>query len=209
MTPKVSGPGEEAKAREVETLAARLAEAEAKVAEAEAKAVKAEAKAAEAEAKAQENWDHFLRARADLDNYRRRVERDLAAMVRRGKKDLLLRLLEVADALERAVLWEEAAGAGQAGGPAAGRQATSAPGDASRVGVAQILRQLVKVLADEGVTPIQSVGLPFDPALHEAVDVTFDAKIEGPTVVTELERGYRHGDEVLRPARVRVAQPPS
>ncbi|MCL6581715.1 MAG: nucleotide exchange factor GrpE [Firmicutes bacterium] len=146
------------------------------------------AQLAEAEAKARENWDLFLRARADLENYRRRVERDLAAMVRRGKKELVLRLLDVMDALDRAAAWEEQAeGSG---------------------GVGPIRRQLLKVLADEGVSPVECVGKPFDPALHEAVDVTVDPSAEGPTVTAELQKGYLYEEEVLRPARVRVSQPP-
>jgi len=153
------------------------------------------AQLAEAEAKAQENWDLFLRTRADLENYRRRVERDLAAMVRRGKKGLVLRLLEVMDALDRAAAWEEQAEGDSASRPVSG-------------GVGPIRRQLLKVLADEGVSPVECVGKAFDPALHEAVDVTVDPSAEGPTVTAELQRGYLYEEEVLRPARVRVAQPP-
>ncbi len=180
-----------------EDLVAGLAEAQAKLAEAETARAKAEAAKSEAEealaeteaaksqaeAKSKENWDLFLRSRADLENYRRRVERDLDLMVRRGKKDLLAKLLDVVDALERAA----AAGADP--------------------GVTLILRQLAKVLADEGVMPINSLGQPFDPSCHEAVDVKTDDSVRAPTVADELQKGYTYGGEVIRPARVRVAQP--
>ncbi|RJQ09227.1 MAG: nucleotide exchange factor GrpE [Bacillota bacterium] len=155
---------------------------------AEARAEAAEARANEAAAKAAENWDLFLRARADLENYRKRVERDLELMVHRGKKSLLFRLLDVADALDRAASFEDDGG--------------------ERAGAAAILRQLHKAFAEEGVTPIDCVGKPFDPAFHEAVDVTLDPSVTEPTVVEELQRGYLLGDEVLRASRVRVAQPP-
>lgn len=155
------------------------------------------AKLAEAEAKARGNWDLYLRARADYENYRRRVERDLAAMLRRGKQDLLLRLLELADALERAAAWE-AERAGRTDGEA------TAP-----TGFSHLHRQLLKLLADEGVTPIDSAGRPFDPKLHEAIDVVADPSAAAGTVMAELQRGYIHEGEVLRPARVRVAQPPA
>jgi molecular chaperone GrpE len=151
-----------------------------------------------AQVKAQENWDLFLRARADLENYRRRVERDLGAMVRRGKQDLLLRLLGVLDSLERAAAWDD---------PGAG---PTPPGDpaATREGFGRIQRQFLKALADEGITPLAGLGQPFDPAFHEAVDVRTDATLEVPVVTAELQKGYLWEGEVLRPARVQVTKPP-
>jgi len=156
-----------------------------------------------AQAKAQENWDLFLRARADLENYRRRVERDLGAMVRRGKQDLLLRLLGVLDSLERAATWDDP-GAKPSGDPGAKPSGDPA---ATREGLGQIQRQFLKSLADEGVTPIVSLDQPFDPTFHEAVDVRTDASLEVPVVTAELQRGYLCEGEVLRPARVQVTKP--
>jgi molecular chaperone GrpE len=141
---------------------------------------------AEAQAKAAENWDLFLRTRADLDNYRRRAERDLALMIRRGKGDLVTRLLEVLDALDRAVTWES--------------------GDQAGLGL--IHRLFLKALATEGIRPIECLGQPFDPARHEAIDVRTDPTAAGPTVTGELQRGYTYDNEVLRAARVQVTQPP-
>lgn len=154
---------------------------------------------AEAEAKAAENWDRFLRARADLENYRQRVERDLAATVRRQKSGLLHRILEVADNLERAL-------AAVRGTPGGGL-------DDERLapvieGFELISRQLQNALAAEGLEPIDAAGQPFDPALHEAVVVWESPEATAPTVTDVLQKGYRYGGEVLRPARVRVARPP-
>lgn len=109
-----------------------------------------ERKLAEAEAKAQENWNMYLRALADLENYRRRTARDLAFHIRSGKKDLILKLLTVVDDMERAL-------------------AAEADYEALHQGVEIIMRKLLDVLAAEGVAPIEAVGQPFDPRFHEAV----------------------------------------
>ncbi len=154
------------------------------------------AQLAEAQAKIAENWDLFLRARADLENYRRRMERDIGATIRRGKRDLLTRLLDVLDALDRATAWE------------AGLGASGAADAAGTAGAVLIQRLLLRVLADEGVAPIECLGQSFDPAVHEAVDVRTDAAAQGPTITDELQKGYTYEDEVIRPARVRVTQPP-
>ena len=98
-----------------------------------------ERKLAEAEAKAQENWNMYLRALADLENYRRRTARDLAFHIRSGKKDLILKLLTVVDDMERAL-------------------AAEADYEALHQGVEIIMRKLLDVLAAEGVAPIEAVG---------------------------------------------------
>jgi len=151
---------------------------------------------AEAEEKAAGNWERFLRARADLENYRKRVQRDLGAMVRRGKKDLIVRLLDVVDALERAASWEN--GAGAAAGARSDRE-DARDADTAREGVALIHRQMLKVLADEGVAPIEC---------SEAVATDPTDDVPAGTITAELQKGYTYEGEVLRPARVRVSQPP-
>lgn len=143
---------------------------------------------AQAETKAAENWEAFLRCRADLDNYRKRVERDLERRVRMGKSDLLLSLLEVVDNFQLALEAEDGAGL--------------------RSGVEVIFRQLQKLLAMQGVEPVACVGQPFDPACHEAVAVSESPEVAEDTVTHELRRGYRMQGELLRAARVRVARSP-
>jgi molecular chaperone GrpE len=69
-----------------------------------------------------------------------------------------------------------------------------------------IYRRLNSILQAQGIVPYESVGDKFDPVRHEAVGLTEDQDVEPGTVVTELNRGYCWGDEVIRPARVRVAQ---
>lgn len=146
------------------------------------------AQAAEAEAKAAENWDLYLRARADLENYQRRVARDLAFNIRCGKRDLILRILEVVDDMERALT-------------------ADADYDSLRHGVDMIMRKLLDVLAAEGVRPIEAVGQPFDPRFHDAVAACEDPSVQTETIVEDLRRGYTFEDDCLRPTMARVAKP--
>jgi molecular chaperone GrpE len=67
-------------------------------------------------------------------------------------------------------------------------------------------RKLAGVLAAQGVTPLKSVGEKFNPEVHDAIGTVASDEIEPNTIAEELQRGYRWGDDVLRPARVRVAQ---
>jgi molecular chaperone GrpE len=69
-----------------------------------------------------------------------------------------------------------------------------------------IYRRLNNIIQAQGIVPYESLGETFDPALHEAVGLMENQDVEPGTVVAELNRGYRWGDDVLRPARVRVAQ---
>lgn len=145
---------------------------------------------------AKENWDRFLRARADAENLRKRVERDLPAMVRREKRDMFLKVLDVMDNFERAMAGAESLSK---------EEANSISGFLQ--GIEMIYRQMQGILASEGVEPIKALGEPFDPAYHEAVSSEEAEGISSEVVVEELQKGYRYQDEVLRAARVRVAVP--
>jgi molecular chaperone GrpE len=130
----------------------------------------------------------LLRALADFDNYRRRVERDRASAARSGKRDVILSLLEVLDGFDRAL-----------------NHIDDAPSSVAQ-GVQAIHRNLLGVLERHGVTRFDSLGEPFDPRFHDAIGTVDSDEVESGTVAEELQRGYRWEDEVLRPARVRVAQ---
>jgi molecular chaperone GrpE len=138
-------------------------------------------------AEAQEN---FLRARADIDNYRRRARQEMEDVRRYGAEQIVGNLLPVLDDLERAL---EAADA-------------SENTAALREGVSLIYNKLQDVLTKAGVEPIAAVGEPFDPALHEAI-MRVEAQSGQPpdTVVEELRRGYRLNDRVIRASMVKVA----
>jgi molecular chaperone GrpE len=132
--------------------------------------------------------DALLRALADFDNYRRRIERDRASAARSGKRDVILSLLEVLDGFDRAL-----------------NHIDDAPSSVAQ-GVQAIHRNLLGVLERHGVTRFDSLGEPFDPRFHDAIGTVDSDEVESGTVADEFQRGYRWGDEVLRPARVRVAQ---
>jgi molecular chaperone GrpE len=132
--------------------------------------------------------DLRLRALADFDNYRKRVQREQDSAAQAGKRQLVLALLDVMDDFERALAY-----------------ANTAP-ESILTGARLIHQRLMDLLQAQGVLPYTSAGQPFDPALHEAVDVINTDQAPPGVVLTELSRGYRWDDEVLRPARVRVAQ---
>ena len=132
--------------------------------------------------------DSLLRALADFDNYRRRVERERASAAHSGKRDVILSLLEVLDSFDRAL-----------------NHIGEAPSSVVK-GVQAIHRNLLSMLERHGVSPLDSVGEPFDPRFHDAIGTVDSGEVESGRVAEELQRGYRWEDEVLRPARVRVAQ---
>jgi molecular chaperone GrpE len=132
--------------------------------------------------------DRSVRTLADFDNYRKRSERERRDAVRYAASAPLGDLLEVLDNLERALA---------AGGSA----------DDLKLGVEMTLRQLEDVLRRHGIEGVPAAGQRFDPAHHEAVSRLVDPDVEAPTVVEELQRGYRLHDRLLRPARVVVAVP--
>lgn len=135
-----------------------------------------------------------LRAMADFDNYRKRVERDQGTAERSGKRAILLALLEVMDDFDRAI-----------------EHVNQAPG-AVVEGVRAIHKRLTDALKAQGVTPIESVGQQFDPTRHEAVGAIeagackSGVVLEPGAVTDETRRGYLWDGEVLRPASVHVAK---
>ena len=138
--------------------------------------------------------ERMLRLRADFDNYRKRTERERAEIERYALADMLRELLPVVDNLERALSVQGAQGA---------------PGDASdlRKGVEMIVRQFHELLKRYGLVPIVALGERFDPSVHEAVFQEESDDIVVPTVASELQRGYRLNDRLLRPSLVKVAVP--
>jgi molecular chaperone GrpE len=138
----------------------------------------------QARQEAAESRELYLRALADKENSRKRLERLYEERLAEARRALLRRILTVADDLERALAHQDA-------------------GEALVEGVRLTYRQLQNLLQSEGVERVEVLGQPFNPAEHEAV-----ALVEGPeppgTVVGEELRGYRLGEHLLRPAHVRV-----
>jgi molecular chaperone GrpE len=155
-------------------------------------ATRAELKRVEAENV--ELRDNLARRLADFDNFRKRVERERIETYNRALSDVVTKLLPVMDNLRRALEAE-----------------TLLEADKSEEfrhflnGVELISRQLTESLSNLGLEPIESVGKPFDPHLHEAVATEYSEEYEPDTVLQELARGYRLGDKLVRPAVVKVA----
>ena len=148
-------------------------------------------KVREAREHAQRNWQHFLHSAADLENYKKQAARDRQDAVERTRRQMLGLVLSVLDNLERAMAFGEA---------------QDRPSKALLDGLRMTQRQMLSQLEAIGVRPIESVGHPFDPRLHEAVSVVPPAAGAGSgTIVAEVLRGYLLNDDVLRPAKVAVA----
>jgi molecular chaperone GrpE len=132
--------------------------------------------------------DLYLRALADFDNYRRRVERTQSELGTLAKRPFILSLLDVVDDFERALGTE------------------MDTDDPFVAGMHSVYQKLITILEKEDVHSFDSVGKPFDPALQEAT-ATIAADEQPPdTVVAEVRRGYLWGEDLLRTARVIVAQ---
>ena len=139
-------------------------------------------------AKMVELHERLLRSLADLENYRRRADREQGELKRYSGFELLREFLNVVDNLERAL---------------------SAKGSVEDLakGVEMIHRQMLDLLRRSGVERIEAEGMPFDPSVHDAVARGEDADVEEPMVINELQSGFRMYDRLLRPAMVRVAMP--
>lgn len=146
-----------------------------------------------AEQDASDNKVGWQRTAADFANYRRRTDQDREQMIGLANEVLLSKLLTIADDFDRAI----------ANMPAELRGVSWVDG------IAAIDRKLRLLLDSEGLTPIDAVGLPFDPHEHEAVVQEETTNVPEGTVTSELQRGYRIRDRVLRPAMVAVAKEPA
>ncbi len=140
--------------------------------------------------------DKYLRALAELDNTRKRLSKEKAEWLRYGHEGVVKDLLPIIDNLERAL---EAAGAIPEG------EGLEAGSRGLIEGVALILKQFLDALARHGIVPIESVGKPFDPNLHEAMQRVEREDAAPGTVVEEFLKGYLLHDRLLRPAKVVVS----
>jgi molecular chaperone GrpE len=146
-----------------------------------------EERAALLEKERDEYLNDLKRVAADFENYRKRVARDQEGLVARAHERLVKELLPVLDDLERAL------------------EAAAQHEEAKLVeGVRLVHRELVEALAREGLVEVETDG-QFDPHVHEAL-VSQPSEQEDGSVIEVLQKGYRLGDRVLRPARVVVSQ---
>ncbi|MCM2264795.1 MAG: nucleotide exchange factor GrpE [Desulfuromonadales bacterium] len=146
-----------------------------------------------ARVEAAKNWDLYLRERAEMENFRKRTQRDKEEFRIFTRKELLLEVLPVLDNLERAL-----SHAGQNGEV-----------QGLLEGVTMTVTQFRKVIEDFGARPIVAVGAPFDANLHQAMAQAETVDQPPGTVVSEFQRGYMLQDRLLRPALVVVAKAPA
>jgi molecular chaperone GrpE len=132
-----------------------------------------------------------LRKLADMENLRKRLERDKNDFQQYALSGLLLELLSITDNFERALQSDS----------------SDADGKTFREGVELIFRMFQNLLAKNGVRPIVLKDRAFDPNFHHAMTVAESDKVEEPEVEEELQKGYMHHDRLLRPTLVKVVVP--
>lgn len=147
-----------------------------------------EAQLEQARREAGENWNKYLRERAEMENYRKRQDRVVTDRVQQQKKALLHKLLGVIDDVERGLVYLDTL---------------------DRQGLQQALRmvhwRMNEVMHSEGLNPVPTVGEPFNPYVHEAIEAIENSDKPEGTIVEEVRKGYTLGDETLRPAQVKVS----
>ena len=133
--------------------------------------------------------NQYLRLAADFDNYRKRQAQERESLINYGKTEVLSKLLEVLDNFDRA------------------QTALKESDDANCVKEAfdVLYKQITDSLEKLGLTLIETVGKEFDPNIHDAVMQTPSTEYPDQTIIAELQKGYKLGDKVLRPALVNVA----
>lgn len=141
----------------------------------------------ETQAKAAEFMDGWQRARAEFDNYRKRIERENSQVYQNAIGNIIKRYLPVMDDLERAL--------------------QARPSDLPWVaGIDLIYRKLQSILDSEGIKRIEAEGQAFDPNFHEAIAQEHSDELPGGHVIAVVQNGYMLGDKVIRPAMVRVSE---
>lgn len=170
--------------------------ATARIVELETQLESTEAHLNDTTAKLTEYLDGWRRAQADLDNYRRRTERDRDELAKFSAQRIVTNLLPVVDNLDLALKSAEAAAA------------ASPEAAAVRDGIALIHKQFGEVLAKEGVTPIAAAGQPFDPEFHEAVMRVDTDEYPDGTVLLDLRRGWTMHGRTLRATMCQVSRQP-
>ena len=149
---------------------------------------------ADAEEKVRSHREQYLRAVAELDNVRKRAQRDIEAANRYGLEKFVGEMLPVHDSLELAVQ---------------SAQQVEVDLDSLKQGQEATLKLLDKALEKLGVSPVRPLGEPFDPARHEAMLAQESATAEPDTVLQVVQTGYELNGRLLRPARVIVSKAPA
>lgn len=144
-----------------------------------------------AQAEAGENHDRMMRVAAEFENYKKRTAREMEDLKKYATEHLIRQLLTVVDNLERAI---------------ASASADSQSEQSVVDGVALTLAEVMKILDKHHVSPIESMGGPFDPSFHQAMCQEETDAYPPNTVVQEYQKGYMIHDRLLRPAMVVVSK---
>ncbi|MFP5389310.1 MAG: nucleotide exchange factor GrpE [Thermoleophilia bacterium] len=140
-----------------------------------------------------EYLDLAKRTKADFENYRKRMASEVQAAAGRGKADVIREVVPVLDDLERAI-------------QAAGLDPEGDSEDGLSHGVLLVFRSLRDSLSRNGVEPVDPTGEKFDPMEHEALSTVQVEGVESGSVVEVMQKGYRLGEQLIRPARVVVSE---
>jgi len=135
------------------------------------------------------NYDKYLRAVADLENYKKRSIREKADIIKYGKEEIIKDILPFVDSLDRAL-----------------DHADSSDVQAFKEGIRLIQEQLLSCLKKHGVEKIDSVGLDFDPNFHEAMMQVESEEHAENKVVNEVQKGYLLNGRLLRPSKVCICK---
>jgi len=142
------------------------------------------------EAEAAANWDKFVRERADLENYRRRTQKEKEELIKYGNESLILEILPSVDNMERALNHLDAESQ-----------------DPVMVGIRMTLEMLMGALKKFGVTPVEAApGGGFDPALHQAMGQVESQEYPSGSIAEVFQKGYLLNERLLRPSMVMVAK---
>ena len=147
-----------------------------------------EAQLEEAQAKASENWDQFIRAKAEMDNLRRRNVKDLENAHKFGIEKFVTELLPVLDSMAMGLAVEDASA------------------ESLREGMELTMNMLGKMMEKLGIEEIDPLNEKFDAAKHQAMTMQPNADVEPNTVIAVMQKGYSLNERLIRPAMVMVSK---
>ena len=147
-----------------------------------------EAQLEDAQAKASENWEHFLRAKAEMDNLRRRNAKDVENAHKYGIEKFVTELLPVIDSMGMGLAVEDASA------------------ESLREGMEMTLSMLEKMMEKLGIEEIDPMNEKFDAEKHQAMTMQPNADVEPNTVIAVMQKGYSLNDRLIRPAMVMVSK---
>ena len=147
-----------------------------------------EAQLEDAQAKAAENWDHYMRAKAEMDNLRRRTVKDVENAHKYGIEKFVSELLPVIDGMGMGLATEDASA------------------ESLREGMELTLNMLEKMMEKLGIEEIDPMGEKFDAEKHQAMSMQPNAEVEPNTIIAVMQKGYSLNERLIRPAMVMVSK---